>query len=371
MKKTFIYGLVEAGSTVIRYVGKSDNPKTRKTEHIREAKKNKKTHKCYWINNVIENGSKIDFIILEEVDINKWEEREIYWIDKYRNTLTNICSGGIGGVSKTIFSLSYDELKSIIKRKYPFIKTRAEYCSFFKGEEKPNEIPYDPYQLYIKNGTWVSWGDFLDTKSVSPVKLSNKYLLYNEAKKWVNNNLPDIKSAYDWVEYNKNNILPEFIPKKPDRVYKKELGYFRFKDFLNSNNIKKRNNINKYLTYEEAKEYIKNNFNNIKSVTDWRNTYKLKKPNIPVNALQYYKKTNEWVSWVDFLNLNKISCTNQHKNYVNYYEASQFVKSITPKIKNYSDWMSHINKHEIPVYIPKYPKTTYKSLWISWGEFLN
>jgi len=47
-KITYIYGLTDG--TIVRYVGKSDNPIKRRGEHIKESNINLKTHKHNWIN---------------------------------------------------------------------------------------------------------------------------------------------------------------------------------------------------------------------------------------------------------------------------------------------------------------------------------
>jgi hypothetical protein len=307
MKKTFIYGLREINTTTIRYVGKANNLIRRKSEHIRDAKKNK-THKSYWINKVINSGSGIEIIVLEEVNENNWQEREVFWIKLLKENLTNVCEGGIGGKGTSKFILNYHELKDIINNKYPYIKTRKDYINFFKGKNDLTLIPKDPYQYFKKSDEWVSWCDFLSTNNISVNVKSNKFLSYNDTKDWVNKTLPHINTAYDWVEYIKKNELPEFITKKPQRLFN-DNKKFSFKDFLNSTSIKKRKNLNNFLKYSDAKTYINDNIciENVKSVSTWLKYHKnsILKDTIPYNAMTYYKKTGEWVSWNDFLSKNK------------------------------------------------------------------
>jgi hypothetical protein len=306
MKKTFIYGLKEINTDVIRYVGKSNNPNRRKLEHIRDANKNK-NHKCYWINKVINSGSKIEVVILEEVYDYEWEEKEVFWIKKLKDNLTNSCDGGLGGRSGHIsFLLTYSELKEILKKNYPFIKTSKDYINFFKGKNELHLIPKDPYQYFKKTQEWISWGDFLGTGNISVNIKSGKFLSYEETKSWVNENLPHIKTAYDWNEYIKNNELPEFITKKPQRLINSN-EKFSFKKFLNADAKKKRDPKNIFLDYDQAKNYIKNEIKiKINSVSEWRDYRKndvIIKTLIPSNASEYYKKSNTWVSWYDFLSL--------------------------------------------------------------------
>jgi len=94
-KVTYIYGLSDGIN--IRYVGKSDYPNKRKEEHIYEVIREKKTKKDEWVNKTIENNKKIILEILEIVPVEKWEEREKYWIRYYGiNNLTNRSIGGRG-----------------------------------------------------------------------------------------------------------------------------------------------------------------------------------------------------------------------------------------------------------------------------------
>jgi len=55
------------------------------------------------------------------------------------------------------------------------------------------------------------------------------YLSYNEAKKWVNDNLKEINNFRKWREITSK--LPKFIPKRPDYVYKKN-GWTTYGEFL-------------------------------------------------------------------------------------------------------------------------------------------
>jgi predicted GIY-YIG superfamily endonuclease len=96
--KTFIYALTD--SDTVRYVGKSDNPKRRKSAHILESKNDTtNSHKCNWVNKMIRSGKEIGFKILEEVNYNEWEDREKYWINYYGfDNLVNETIGGLGSI---------------------------------------------------------------------------------------------------------------------------------------------------------------------------------------------------------------------------------------------------------------------------------
>jgi len=90
---TFIYGLKDPVSNKIRYVGKSNNPKSRLSRHICEAKEAKSVHRLCWIKGLLNIGKKPILVILEKCDVDVWGERENYWISIFPN-LTNMIDGG-------------------------------------------------------------------------------------------------------------------------------------------------------------------------------------------------------------------------------------------------------------------------------------
>lgn len=104
MKKGYIYGIYCLFDNIIRYVGQTTqkNLDKRLRAHIYETNRNKKlnknlTHKENWIvslqnKNLINN---LSIKLLEECDISIIDDREIYWINFYKNKLlTNTANGG-------------------------------------------------------------------------------------------------------------------------------------------------------------------------------------------------------------------------------------------------------------------------------------
>lgn len=92
-KKTFIYSL-EYPIGNIRYIGKSDNPKKRLENHIKEAKHRNKSHKDNWINSLTEPPI---LNIIEETTYEHWQNKEAYWIDFYKGKGFNLVNGTDGG----------------------------------------------------------------------------------------------------------------------------------------------------------------------------------------------------------------------------------------------------------------------------------
>jgi hypothetical protein len=86
---------------MVRYVGKSNNPKMRFSRHINDPIK---TYKSNWVNYLISQGKLPVLQIIEETDIDHWEEAEKRWIIYFRkiygDKLTNTTDGGECGAKK-------------------------------------------------------------------------------------------------------------------------------------------------------------------------------------------------------------------------------------------------------------------------------
>jgi len=92
-KITFIYSL-EYPLGNIRYIGKSDHPKARLKDHIKEAKQRNKSHKDKWLNSL----SELPILnIIEETTYADWQAREMYWIKFYKGKGFNLVNGTDGG----------------------------------------------------------------------------------------------------------------------------------------------------------------------------------------------------------------------------------------------------------------------------------
>lgn len=362
MKKIYIYGLYNEKDEEIRYVGKTNKKDLvkRLNEHICESLREKRrTHKRNWIKSIINNGEKINIKCLEITDDINWKEREKYWIS-ITNKLTNTTEGGEGGHG-IIYTISYDDCKKYVQEKLN-IKSISQWRK--NKNLIPEFIPMEPKNVFANRG-WISWGDFLGTNRIQDNLKATKYISYNDAKNWIKNN-SKIDTIVQWKKYVKEKLIPETIPNRPDRYYQKR-GWISWGDFLSTgrianqnkkdiflsyndacafvreqniksmkefrnfnlpNNIptdprhyykewiswgeffgtgKKQDNLLSinYLSYEDAKKYIKENFSEIRSEKIWKNYVKNNKiPNIIPNhpELYYNRKNRGWIGWKDFLN---------------------------------------------------------------------
>lgn len=349
---TYIYGLYEIGKEdKIRYVGKSDNPIKRLRDHRND--KRLTSYKSCWVKSVQLSGNDIGIKILKVVDVNRWKEEEVKIIKEMRveHELVNLTDGG-DGMMYNIYNRTYDECKLWIKENKPnWVNSISSYKNWSKMSDFPGFLPKAPNRVFQD---WNSWGDYLGTGAVSTMKRKDIYLSYDEAKKYLKENY-NLKSSYDfkkadvpifipkkpfnvysewssweyflgykskkrigykyipyqeakeWVKTNfgkitskdyrtksKNNEIPIFIPKKPEKYYEN----FSWSDFLYNNGRKKNREF--YLEYKSAIEIVHKL--NIKSNREWRRWCKNKPEEfirIPSSPEKIYKEN--WVNWFEWL----------------------------------------------------------------------
>ena len=117
----------------------------------------------------------------------------------------------------------YEYCKILLKDKK--FNNRKEFYEFNKINTD-NKIPKRPDYVYKKQNKWEGWQTFLDIKKTPPIHKSNLFLSYEDAKEFISSIKFTQQSEY--INYiNDNNI--EFLPKRPDYVYKNNWkGYLDF-----------------------------------------------------------------------------------------------------------------------------------------------
>lgn len=257
----------------------------------------------------------------------------------------------------------------------------------------PKNIPKDPLKYYSLTHEWIDWDDFLTNRissryvSVEDFKLylnDIDLLGYNEYKFMVHVLLN--RSFY--ITYKGNRIVskPNNIPNLPLLEYKKII--------TESDFGKNKIDTIKYWPFEQARQFTRSL--NLSSYTDWlmyimdARLSNNKPLLLPEQPDQYYKVTNDWTSWGNFLNIpnNTISINEpnpQARYYLPYHEAKSFTKTLglkhqyewklytdCPKSKYYYNYDGNLcirKPTSIPVNVQKY----YSDLgdWISWYDFLG
>lgn len=101
MSTTFIYTLCEPETGIVRYVGKTSNPKKRLLMHCSFARlKPRSNHRTCWIHSLLVRDLRPILQIVDEVSVTEWPQWEVAWIEFYREqgfNLVNSNAGGEGG----------------------------------------------------------------------------------------------------------------------------------------------------------------------------------------------------------------------------------------------------------------------------------
>lgn len=136
------------------------------------------------------------------------------------NTHEKLVSFLKGEKPKTVFSdecryISFEEAREIVKKLK--LKSAAEwnkFCSISSFTLKQNKLPKYPPKYY-KN-QWISWGDFLGSKHISP----SRFRPFKDAVIYVRN--LGIKDCKEWQTYCDIGDKPSDIPHSPQKIYKDE-----------------------------------------------------------------------------------------------------------------------------------------------------
>lgn len=131
---TFIYGLIDPTQNTLRYIGKSNKPKYRFNEHLKDTKA--ATHKTRWIRAMQKSGVPPQMIILEEVPKSEWQDAEVWWIAYFKGLgakLTNATMGGDGNCDPSA------ETMAKWKAQTNSPERRAQISAHNKGLPGPNK----------------------------------------------------------------------------------------------------------------------------------------------------------------------------------------------------------------------------------------
>lgn len=95
-----IYGLVDARTGEVRYIGKSANGLTRPRKHLQPAQLTRRCHRNSWLRGLLKAGGRCEVRVLEELPSREWlNDAERFWIAQGRGLcwpLTNMTPGGDG-----------------------------------------------------------------------------------------------------------------------------------------------------------------------------------------------------------------------------------------------------------------------------------
>jgi len=253
-------------------------------------------------------------------------------------------------VIKMNFRNFKDARKFVRKLKLKNTKDWLKYC---KSGNKPDDIPTHPERNY-KN-EWQGWGNFLGNENIASQYLSKKYLLFNDARKFVH--LLNIKNTKDWLKYCKSGNKPDDIPAYPRQAYKNN-GWISMGDWLGNKTIASQNKT--FIVFKKARKIIQSfKFQN---VSDWLKYCKSgdKPDNIPTNPDKIYKNKG-WISMGDWLGTVNISTRIISQNWLPWPQAKLLYRKIGKEnnLKNSEDWKKYIKTHKLPKGLPSTPSRIY------------
>lgn len=128
--------------------------------------------------------------------------------------------------------LELEEAKKFIKNNFPHIITEKDYKRAYTNKELPEFLPGDPYTVYLRRGTWISWKDFFE-RSKKYRKFGN-FFTYEESKEYLKQF--NFKNRQEFLQAVRSNKLDSKIPKDPQCVYNQKGTWISWGDFLGNNN---------------------------------------------------------------------------------------------------------------------------------------
>ena len=204
----------------------------------------------------------------------------------------------------------------------------------------------------------------------------NKYLTYEEAKAFVKS--LGLVSFSDWVKYTQHkefdypfiNRAGISLPKRPPNIpYEPHKFYTKTNEWISWADFLNYSTTKTYWTYQQAKEYAQHH--HIKSERQWYAHHKQHQLNsIPKKISSYFKRTGEWISWPDFLDHHTLHSTEKHNLYLTALQAKKYIHSLNLKnITQYRKWWS---KHK-PYFLPRCIDVIYRRTndFTSFNDFLG
>ena len=98
---------------------------------------------------------------------------------------------------------------------------KEEWYKFARSNKKPENIPNDPRQHYIRKKEWTSWPDFLGTGNISNLVKAKNWLPIKEAKIEARKLVKElgIKTKKDWENAHKAGKIPQNLPRYLHDIY--------------------------------------------------------------------------------------------------------------------------------------------------------
>jgi group I intron endonuclease len=199
MEKVYIYTLSHPITGVVKYIGKSIDPKDRLRGHIRDARTKRRDNlSSNWIKSLLKEGLEPKMDIIDEID-GEWEWLEQYWISQFKSwgfVLKNTTDGG-----------DYNPMTSPIARKkvsdaMKKIEKTPEWCANISKGKKGKKVHTDEqkvnYSLMNSGEGNPMFGKKHNKKSLSKMKIKvHQYSLDGDfIKTW--DSAADVDRETEW-----------------------------------------------------------------------------------------------------------------------------------------------------------------------------
>jgi hypothetical protein len=249
--------------------------------------------------------------------------------------------------------MSFQEARKLVQSLS--LKSQKEWNDYCKLGKRPKNVPANPYQFY--KSSWRGWGHWLGSNRIA--NQNKEYYSFTQARKLVHS--LGLKSRSEWRKYVKSGNKPDKLPSNPSRTYKQ---YWKgFGDWLGTGTIAvfKR----QFRSFENARKFARSL--NLKSQKQWAKYSTLNKlpADIPTTPSRTYK--SNWKGWGDWL--GTYSVANQEKEYRNFAEAREFVRSLG--LNGKLEWEKYCKSGKKPVDIPYNSPQAYKNEWTWWADWLG
>jgi hypothetical protein len=159
------------------------------------------------------------------------------------------------------------------------LKNNGKWREYCKSDDMPNDIPSHPDTNY-KN-EWKGYGDWLGNGNTRDFKT------FTEAREFVRKLV--LKGPQEWHDYCKSGNKPDYIPNRPDSVYKNK--WKSWGSFFGTGYVAPKDRV--YRPYKEAREFVRKL--NLKGQKEWYAYCKSgnKPDDIPTYPWEIYKKWNK------------------------------------------------------------------------------
>lgn len=200
---TFIYTLDCPMTGEVKYVGKSNAPKSRYRNHLNDLREN--NLKTNWVKNLKSKNKTPVLSIIDEVDIGEWRFWEKYWICQMKCWGFNLKNGTNGGDGTD--TLTEDAKRKMSETSPRKGKTYEEFFGKEKSEKLKKKMSDWNYER-IKNGFKNNFSNESIEKMKNGIKnhwKNNKYPVENLKESIEKNSIPLLQ--YDM----QGNLIKEWI----------------------------------------------------------------------------------------------------------------------------------------------------------------